>query len=78
MQKKLDLACALVHQPRILFLDEPTAHLDSVNRTFIWHKIQEERKRGVTIVITSHFFDEVERICDHIFLMSGEGLRQIK
>lgn len=78
MQKKLDFACALVHQPRILFLDEPTAHLDSINRMFIWHKIQEERRRGATIVVTSHFLGEVEHICDRVFLMNGQMLRQVK
>jgi ABC-2 type transport system ATP-binding protein len=69
MRKKLLLARALLHEPQILYLDEPTANLD-IHSAEIVHRILRERvKLGATIVMTTHDMDEVEKICDRVGIM---------
>ncbi|MFO0801370.1 MAG: ABC transporter ATP-binding protein [Gemmataceae bacterium] len=66
MRKKLLLARALLHEPQVLYLDEPTANLD-IHSAEVVHRILRERvKHGATIVLTTHDMDEVERICDRV------------
>ena len=66
MRKKLLLARALLHEPQILYLDEPTANLD-IHSAEVVHRILRERvKPGATIVMTTHDMDEVEKICDRV------------
>ncbi len=66
MRKKLLLARALLHEPQVLYLDEPTANLD-IHSAEVVHRILRERvKLGATIVLTTHDMDEVERICDRV------------
>jgi ABC-type multidrug transport system ATPase subunit len=66
MRKKLLLARALLHEPRILYLDEPTANLD-IHSAEVVHRILRERvKLGATIILTTHDMDEVEKICDRV------------
>src|SRR6478609_3754426 len=70
MRKKLLLARALLHEPPILYLDEPTANLD-IHSAEIVHRILRERvKAGATIVMTTHDMDEVEKICDRVGIMA--------
>ena len=69
MQRRLDLALALIHNPPILLLDEPTSGLDPILRTQILELIQRIRQQGTTIIIASHFVDEIEPICDRIGIM---------
>ncbi len=59
-QQRLSLACALLHGPEILFLDEPTASVDPVNRRHFWDLIAEQAQAGTTVFVTSHYMDEVE------------------
>jgi len=59
MQKRLDIICAIIHNPRLLFLDEPTAHSDAKTRNKIWRLIEHANSKGATIVITSHLIDEL-------------------
>lgn len=66
MQKRLDIACALIHDPKILILDEPTADLDPVLRKQMWNIIKKINEKGTTILMASHFLDEVESFCDRI------------
>lgn len=66
MQKRLDISCSLVHKPKLLLLDEPTADLDPILRRDILNLLQEVNKQGVTIVIASHHLDEVESICNKV------------
>lgn len=66
MQKRLDIACALIHDPKILILDEPTADLDPVLRKQMWTIIKRINEKGTTILMASHFLDEVENYCDRI------------
>tara|TARA_Y100000310_G_C20702665_1_gene831429 strand:- start:7797 stop:8744 length:948 start_codon:yes stop_codon:yes gene_type:complete len=66
MQKRLDIACSLVHKPKILILDEPTGDLDPVLRRETLNFLQEVNKQGVTLVIASHQLDSVEMLCNKI------------
>ena len=66
-KQRLSLACALIHNPPILFLDEPTSGVDVVTRRDFWNHITSLAKKGVTILVTTHFMDEAE-YCDRISL----------
>jgi ABC-2 type transport system ATP-binding protein len=72
MQKRLDIACALVHNPKILILDEPTADLDTIACEDMWHLLKQIKKQGTTVIIASHFLDELEEICDRIAVLHGK------
>lgn len=68
------MACALIHNPSILFLDEPTSGVDIVTRKDFWNHITSLAKKGVTILVTTHFMDEAE-YCDRISLFfKGETI----
>src|SRR4051795_6985122 len=70
MRKKLLLARALLHEPQVLYLDEPTANLD-IHSAEVVHRILRERvKHGATVVLTTHDMDEVEKICDRVGIMA--------
>jgi ABC-2 type transport system ATP-binding protein len=69
MQQRLGLAQALVHQPEIVFLDEPTDGVDPVGRASIREMVLDLKERGVTVFINSHLLMEVEMICDHVVIM---------
>jgi ABC-2 type transport system ATP-binding protein len=68
MKQKLGLCCALIHQPKALFLDEPTNGVDPLSRRDFWHILHELRSEGVTIVVTTAYLDEAER-CDRVGLL---------
>ena len=68
-QRRLDLACALVGQPSILFLDEPTTGLDPESRRGVWALLEDLKARGVTMILTTHYLEEAERLCDRIGIM---------
>ncbi|MGA9871395.1 MAG: ABC transporter ATP-binding protein [Rhodococcus sp. (in: high G+C Gram-positive bacteria)] len=68
-QRRLDLACAIIGQPRVLFLDEPTTGLDPESRRNTWVLIEELKRSGVTIMLTTHYLDEAERLCDRLAIM---------
>ena len=69
MQRRLDIACALVHSPKILILDEPEAGLDPVLRKHIAELIQKIRNEGTTIILSSHFMNEIEPLCDRVAML---------
>lgn len=69
MQRRLELACALVHQPSLLILDEPTAGIDPILRTKIWQEIDRLRSEGVTVLVTTQYVSEAE-YCDAVALIS--------
>jgi len=69
MKQRLGLAQALLHRPRVLFLDEPTDGVDPVGRKEIRDLLLEERRRGVTIFVNSHLLGEVEQLCDRVAIL---------
>lgn len=71
MKRRLVLARALINQPRLLILDEPTVGLDPQARHLIWEKLRSLQKQGVTIVLTSHYLDEVEKLCNRLVVMDN-------
>lgn len=66
MKRRLDLACALVHHPRIIFLDEPTTGLDPITRDAVWRYVQELNNDGVTFFLTTQYLEEADRLCHNI------------
>lgn len=69
MQRRLSLAAAMMHRPRLVILDEPTTGLDIEARHEVWQLIRQLRDMGVTVLLTSHLFDEVERLCQRIGIL---------
>jgi ABC-2 type transport system ATP-binding protein len=69
LKQHLALGCAMIHEPRIIFLDEPTAGVDPISRRGFWKAIDTVAKRGVTVLVTTHYMDEAER-CDRIAMIS--------
>jgi lipooligosaccharide transport system ATP-binding protein len=69
MKRRLILARALINEPRILILDEPTTGLDPQARHLIWDKIRGLQKQGVTIVLTTHYMDEAAQLCGRLIIM---------
>jgi len=74
MKKRLNMACSLIHDPRVIFLDEPTVGLDPMVRKDIWAVIERMHEAGRTIIITSHYMDEVERLCGRVAIMYSARL----
>jgi lipooligosaccharide transport system ATP-binding protein len=71
MKRRLILARALINEPKILILDEPTTGLDPQARHLIWDKVRELKSKGVTIVLTTHYMDEAYRLCDRTIIMDN-------
>lgn len=71
IQQRLALACALVHEPRVLFLDEPTAGVDPLSRRAFWRQIHALRTAGVTVFVTTHHLDEAENCTEVVFMEAG-------
>lgn len=70
MKRRLMIARALVHKPTFLFLDEPTAGVDVELRLEMWKFLKELNESGVTIILTTHYLEEAEKLCKHIAIMS--------
>lgn len=69
MKRRLNLAAALVHEPPLLLLDEPTAGVDPQSRAAIFDAVRDLRSRGTTVVYTTHYMEEAERLCDRVAVM---------
>jgi ABC-2 type transport system ATP-binding protein len=72
-KQRLSLACAMLHRPALLFLDEPTAGVDPAARRSFWRTIHEIARTGTTVLVTTHYMDEAER-CGRLAMMSGGHL----
>jgi ABC-2 type transport system ATP-binding protein len=69
MKRRLNLAVALVHDPRVIFLDEPTAGVDPQSRNHIFERIERLRSEGRTVIYTTHYMEEAQRLCDRVAIM---------
>jgi len=74
MKRRLNLAAGLVHEPELLVLDEPTVGVDPQSRNHIFETIKTLHAKGMTIVYTSHYMEEVEALCDRIAIMDGGAI----
>ena len=74
MKRRLLIVRALIHKPQILFLDEPTVALDPQVRRKIWELVQQLKSRGITIVLTTHYIEEAEFLCDRVAILSAGKL----
>jgi ABC-2 type transport system ATP-binding protein len=68
-RRRVDIALGIIHEPRIVFLDEPTTGLDPQSRARMWEEIRRLRSEGMTVFITTHYMDEADALCDRIAIM---------
>ncbi len=68
-RQRFSIATALVNNPRVLFLDEPTTGLDPQSRRHLWELVKSIKKRGITVVLTSHYMEEAQLLCDRLAVM---------
>jgi ABC-2 type transport system ATP-binding protein len=68
-KQRFSIATTLINKPRVIFLDEPTTGLDPQARRNLWELIREIRDRGTTVIITTHYMDEAEYLCDRVAIM---------
>jgi len=71
MQRRLVIARALINNPKLLMLDEPTTGLDPQARHLIWQRLRELKKKGVTMILTTHYMEEAEKLCDRVAVMDA-------
>jgi ABC-2 type transport system ATP-binding protein len=71
MKRRLMIARALMHEPRLLILDEPTAGVDIEIRRLMWEFLREINERGTTIILTTHYLEEAETLCRNIAIING-------
>jgi len=77
MKRRINIASALLHKPRILFMDEPTVGIDPQSRNLIFEVVEKLHNEGTTIIYTTHYMEEAERLCDRIGIMdNGEIIAQ--
>jgi len=69
MKRRLDLASALVHEPQVLFLDEPTTGLDPASRLTVWDEVRRINERGTTVFLTTQYLEEADQLCDRLAII---------
>jgi ABC-2 type transport system ATP-binding protein len=69
MKRRIDLACALVHRPKLLFLDEPTTGVDPTSRDALWQELRVLQASGVSLFLTTHYLEEADRLCDRLAIV---------
>src|SRR5215475_2646429 len=70
-RRRVDVALGIIHQPKIVFLDEPTIGLDPQSRAHMWDEVRRLRDEGVTVFLTTHYLEEADALCDRISIMDG-------
>lgn len=76
-KQRLSIAIALVHNPKVLFMDEPTTGLDPQARRHLWELVTQVRAKGVTVILTTHYMEEAEQLCDRVAIMDGGEIKVI-
>src|SRR5438552_2427560 len=71
MKRRLDLASALVHEPEVLFLDEPTTGLDPASRLVVWEEVRRINELGTTVFLTTQYLEEADQLCDRLAIIDG-------
>jgi ABC-2 type transport system ATP-binding protein len=71
MKRRLDLASALVHEPDVLFLDEPTTGLDPATRVTVWDEVRRINERGTTVFLTTQYLEEADQLCNRLAIIDG-------
>ncbi len=71
MRRRLTIARALINRPELVLLDEPTTGLDPQARHLVWERLYQLKRQGVTLVLTTHYMDEAEQLCDRLVIMDG-------
>jgi ABC-2 type transport system ATP-binding protein len=71
MKRRLDLASALVHEPEVLFLDEPTTGLDPASRLTVWEEVRRINRNGTTVFLTTQYLEEADQLCDRLAIIDG-------
>ena len=77
-KQRFSIAAALVHNPKIFFMDEPTTGLDPQARRNLWDLVREIQKRGITVIMTTHYMDEAELLCDRVAIMDEGEIKVIE
>ncbi len=70
-RRRVDIALGIIHQPKIVFLDEPTTGLDPQSRAHMWDEVRKLRDMGMTVFITTHYLDEADALCDRLSIMDN-------
>lgn len=74
MKRRINIASAILHQPKVLFMDEPTVGVDPQSRNRIFEVVETLNQQGMTIVYTTHYMEEVERLCNRIAIIDGGNI----
>ena len=77
MKRRLNMACSLIHEPQVLLLDEPTVGVDPQSRNHIFDRIERLKEDGRTIIYTTHYMEEAERLCDRVAIMDQGRLLDV-
>src|SRR4051812_27530040 len=70
-RRRVDIALGVIHQPQVVFLDEPTTGLDPQSRAHMWDEVRRLRAEGMTVFITTHYLDEADALCDRMAIMDN-------
>ncbi len=73
-KQRFSIAAALVHQPKVFFMDEPTTGLDPQARRNLWDLVKQVRDKGITVILTTHYMEEAEVLCDRVAIMDGGNI----
>lgn len=74
-KRLVNIACSIVHEPELIFLDEPTVGLDLKFREDIWKKIVEMKQSGKTIILTTHYLEEAQSLCDRLAILDNGKIK---